>query len=115
MSSLPYLVKSLFSQESHIEFILLACVLVTERLEGQKPSLVPPHPHPSLPLPRWGPLLLLAVAFRRAHRWRCCCSACWPSSPTPFLPPPGALPLSPALSCLIVIPPTSLLLFPSSN
>lgn len=93
MASLPYLVKSLFSQESHIEFILLACMLITERFQGQKPWLSPSPPAPQTPVPRWGPLLLLSVTLRHAHRWCCCCSACWallPNTipPTPCRPPP---------------------------
>lgn len=100
VASLPYLVKSLFSQESHIEFILLACMLATERFEGQKPWLSPSNLHPRLPCPGGGPLLLLSVTLRHAHRWCCCCSACWallPNTipPTPGRPPPFPSPLLP--------------------
>lgn len=70
------LLSPFFSQESHIEFILLACVLVTERFEGQKPWLSPFPSAPQTSMPRWGPLLLLSVTLRHAHRWCCCCSAC---------------------------------------
>lgn len=45
-------------------------------------------------MPRWGPLLLLSVTLRHAHRWCCCCSVCWPSShplaPSPFPQPSPA-------------------------
>lgn len=59
----------------------------------------PSPPAPQAPVPRRGPLLLLSVTLRHAHRWCCCCSACrvLPSTgpPLPWRPPPFSSPLLP--------------------
>lgn len=73
---------------------------VTERFEGQKPWLLPPHLHPTHPCSGGGPLLLLSVTLCHAHRWCCWCSACRvllsnTIPPTPWHPPPVPSPLLP--------------------
>lgn len=74
LSSLLHLVKSLSSQENHIEFIL-ACVLSYWGVWRAQAMASPSPPAPQAPMPRRGPLLLLSVTLHHAHRWCCCCSA----------------------------------------
>lgn len=98
LSSLLYLIKSLSSQESHI-FFLLACMLCYWEVCRAEAIASLFLPAPQTPMSRRGPLLLLSVTLRHAHRWCCCCSACRAFSntvlPTPWCPPPIPSPLLP--------------------